>query len=61
MTVETNTYPSHDVTSDWTVPSRRQGERRDTREQQSSEPADKELIFPSISPRPVWPRVFPSL
>ena len=62
MTVETKTDRSRHDTSDWTPKAHRHGERPDWANQPQKTPeTDGELIFPSIAPPLVWPRVFPGL
>jgi hypothetical protein len=62
MTVETKTDPSRKETSNWTPRARRHGERPEWAKRPQALPeADDDVIFPSISPPLIWPRVFPGL
>lgn len=61
MTIEIQTDRSRKtVMQDWAPRAHRQGEQ-DVWEEQGQSLQDGELVFPPISPRPAWPRIFPSL
>jgi hypothetical protein len=61
MTIEVQTdRSSKTVMQDWAPKAQRQGEH-EAWESQGQSPQDAELVFPPISPRPAWPRIFPSL
>ena len=62
MTIETRIDTSEPNEAEWLSQSRRHGERRDwPKPPQPATETDDELIFPSITAPPIWPRVFPGL
>jgi hypothetical protein len=62
MTIEAKTDRSRDIAPDWAPPARRRGECMDWAEKpRVTEESGEELVFPPISPPPVWPRVFPGI
>jgi len=63
MTLKTRIDLSTNIESaNWTPMARRHRETvSGTKRVEAPKPADDELIFPTISSPPVWPRIFPSL
>ena len=63
MTVETKIDLSTNIESgSWAPMVRRHGEIVSRAKRvEAAEPADDDLIFPTISSPPVWPRIFPGL
>ena len=60
MTVETKADPSRKTaTKNWAPKARRQGEH--ARPSETAQERSEELLFPPISPPPLWPRVFPGI
>ncbi len=62
MTVETKTNRKTAV-DDWAPTGRRQGEYVGWNERPptTEEATEEVLVFPSITPPPIWPRVFPGI